>query len=52
MPHATDQLTETGVTAIGAAVRDMSGQTAAAISVAMPTVRLGVRSHLQHLVGG
>lgn len=34
-----DQLTETGVTAIGAAIRDPYGHTTAAISVAMPTAR-------------
>ncbi|MFI6299984.1 IclR family transcriptional regulator [Nonomuraea sp. NPDC050790] len=34
-----DQLTETGVTAIGAGVRDVAGRTVAAISLAMPTVR-------------
>lgn len=34
-----DQLTETGVTAIGAPIRESTGTTVAAISVAMPTAR-------------
>ncbi|WP_157250250.1 IclR family transcriptional regulator [Nonomuraea typhae] len=38
-----DQLTETGVTAIGAAVRAASGGTVAAISLAMPTARFDRR---------
>ncbi|MFC5993614.1 IclR family transcriptional regulator [Pseudonocardia hispaniensis] len=42
-----DQLTEAGVTAVGAALHDPSGQPIAAISIAMPTVRFH-RDRLPH----